>query len=386
MPKQLQQDWDPRSATTLRDQRAAYDEMRQRCPVAHSDYAGWSVFRHRDVTRVLLDNDTFSNRVSRHISVPNGMDPPEHTPYRKIIEPYFNAERMAEFEPICREIAEDLAGSTLQQDHIELMADFAQPFALRIQCAFMGWPLKLQDNLLSWASRNAEATLARDRAILAALAEEFDALIADLLHTRRRAGTSADADADVTSALMQEQINGRPLSDQEIASILRNWTVGEVGTIAASVGILTQFLAANPEVQQQLRDDPELLWQANDEILRLHGPLVDNRRRATCPVKLGGRQIEAGQRITINWLAANRDPDIFADPERFSLERDPSLNLLYGAGVHVCPGAPLARMELVIIMRSLLQHSSSLQLIAEQPATLATYPSSGYASLPLRLR
>ena len=384
MPKQLPQDWDPRSETILRDQRTAYDVMRERCPVAHSEYGGWNLFRHADVSRVLLDHETFSNKVSRHISVPNGMDPPEHTPYRKIIEPYFSAERMAEFEPICREIAEDLATSTLHNDRVELMADFAQPFALRIQCAFMGWPLSLQDTLLSWATKNAQATLARDRAALTALAEEFDALIAEQLDTRRRAG--ANADDDVTTALMQEQIDGRPLNDQEIASILRNWTVGEVGTIAASVGILAEFLAANPEVQQQVRANPELLWQANDEILRLHGTLVDNRRRTTCPVELGGRQIDAEQRITINWISANRDPEAFADPERFSLERDPSLNLLYGAGVHVCPGAPLARMELVIIMRSLLQHSTNLQLIAGQPATLATYPSSGYASLPLRLR
>lgn len=384
MSESLKQDWDPRSDNVLRDQRAAYDAMRERCPVAHSDYAGWSLFRHADVSRVLLDHASFSNRVSRHISVPNGMDPPEHTPYRKIIEPYFSAERMAEFEPICREIAEDLATSVLHQDHIEIMADFAQPFALRIQCAFMGWPLNLQHTLLSWATRNAQATLARDRAALEELAQEFDALIADQLNLRRQAGSGADD--DVTTALMQEQIDGRPLNDQEIASILRNWTVGEVGTIAASVGILAEFLAANPEVQQQVRANPELLWQANDEILRLHGPLVDNRRRTTCPVELGGRRIDAEQRITINWIAANRDPAVFAEPERFSLDRDPSLNLLYGAGVHVCPGAPLARMELVIIMRSLLQHSRELRLIAERPALLATYPSSGYASLPLRLR
>ncbi|WP_193074440.1 cytochrome P450 [Pseudomonas sp. FME51] len=384
MSKQLPQDWDPRSETILRDQRTAYDVMRKRCPVAHSEYGGWNLFRHADVSRVLLDHETFSNKVSRHISVPNGMDPPEHTSYRQIIEPYFSAERMAEFEPICREIAEDLATSTLHYDRVELMADFAQPFALRIQCAFMGWPLSLQDTLLSWTTKNAQATLSRDRAALAELAEEFDALIADQLDTRRQAG--ANAEDDVTTALMQEQINGRPLSDQEIASILRNWTVGEVGTIAASVGILAEFLAANPAVQQHLRANPELLWQANDEILRIHGPLVDNRRRTTCPVELGGQQIDAEQRITINWISANRDPEVFSDPERFFLERDPALNLLYGAGVHVCPGAPLARMELVTIMRSLLQRSSNLQLIAERPAILATYPSSGYANLPLRLR
>lgn len=383
MSDSQKQDWTPQSDAVLRDQRAAYDRMREQCPVAWSDYAHWSLFRHADISRVLHDHQSFSSQVSRHVSVPNGMDPPQHTDYRAIIEPYFSAGRMAAFEPICREIAEDLALSTLQQERIELMAAFAQPFALRIQCAFMGWPLTLQDSLLDWARRNNRATLQRDRNALGALAAEFEALIAGLLADRRRA--SATAEDDVTSALMHEQIHGRMLNDQEIASILRNWTVGEIGTIAASVGILAQFLAAHPEVQRQLRDDPDLLWQANDEILRIHGPLVDNRRLTTCPVHFGDRQIPAGQRLTLNWIAANRDPEVFPDPDRFSLERDPAQNLLYGAGIHVCPGAPLARMELVIVMRSLLQHSRELSLIAEQPATLATYPASGYASLPLRL-
>ena len=384
MSNSQKQDWAPQSEAVLRDQRAAYDRMREQCPVAWSDYAQWSLFRHADISRVLHDHQSFSSQVSRHVSVPNGMDPPQHTEYRAIIEPYFSAERMAAFEPVCREIAEDLALSTLQQERIELMSAFAQPFALRIQCAFMGWPLTLQDSLLDWARRNNQATRQRDRSALAELAAEFETLIAGLLAARRQAGAAADD--DLTCALMHEKVNGRLLDDLEIASILRNWTVGEIGTIAASVGILAQFLASHPEVQRQLRDDPELLWQANDEILRIHGPLVDNRRRTTCPVHFGDRQIDAGQRLTLNWIAANRDPEVFPDPDRFSLERDPAQNLLYGAGIHVCPGAPLARMELVIIMRSLLQHSDQLQLIATEPATLATYPASGYASLPLRLR
>lgn len=382
MPESLSPDWDPRSASVLADQRRAYDHMREHCPVAWSDYSQWSVFRHADVSRILHDHQNFSSNASRHISVPNGMDPPEHTAYRNIIEDYFSAERMAAFEPVCREIAEDLAKEALLGEQAELMADFAQPFALRIQCAFMGWPLSLQEPLLSWATRNNQATLARDRTALSALAAEFEELIAGLLTERRNTSNPSD---DLTTALMKEQVHGRVLNDLEIASILRNWTVGEIGTIAASVGIIAEFLASHPDVQQQLRDDPELLWKANDEILRIHGPLVDNRRRTTCPVQIGGRQIEADQRVTINWVSANRDPEVFPEPDTFSLERDPAQNLLYGAGIHVCPGAPLARMELVIVIERLLEHTEQLQLM-DQPVSLATYPSSGYASLPMRLR
>jgi cytochrome P450 len=83
MSKKPQPDWDPRSPAVLDDQIAAYDQMRSRCPVAYSDYLHWSLFRHADVMRVLNDHDTFSNAVSSHLSVPNGMDPPEHTRYRR---------------------------------------------------------------------------------------------------------------------------------------------------------------------------------------------------------------------------------------------------------------------------------------------------------------
>jgi cytochrome P450 len=87
MNQEFQPDWDPRSETAKNDQIAAYDELRKRCPVAYSEYLSWSVFRHEDVLRILNDHTTFSNAASSHLSVPNGMDPPEHTEHRRIIEP-----------------------------------------------------------------------------------------------------------------------------------------------------------------------------------------------------------------------------------------------------------------------------------------------------------
>ena len=377
------QDWDPQSEAVQCNQRAAYDQMREYCPVAFSDFFQWSVFRHADVCRILLDPQTFSSRVSQHVSVPNGMDPPQHTFYRKLIDPYFNADRMATFRWQCQAIADELVNRLSGRCKIDLMAELARPFASRVQCAFMGWPLELQPALLHWVKNNNSAVLAGNRRALSALAAEFEDIVGSQLNIRVHVKTGSDT--DVTSRLLQEQINGRLLNNQEIAGILRNWTVGEVGTIAASVGILAHFLAGHPDIQQQLREKPELLWQANDEILRMHNPLVDSRRFNTRTVELGGRKIPAGQRVTINWIAANRDPEAFHDPDKFSLERATTKNLLYGAGIHQCPGKPLARMELVVIMQNLLQQITQLRLIAGQPAVFARYPASGFFSLPLKL-
>lgn len=378
-----QADWDPRSEKVSRDQRAAYDEMRERCPVAYSELMQWSLFRHEDISRVINDHETFSNAVSEHLSVPNGMDPPEQTVYRQVIDPYFSPQRMDAFEPACREISADLVQSVLAGGEVELMADLALPFAVRVQCAFLGWPTDLHGPLTRWTRSNHEATLTQDRRAMSQIALEFEGLIDAMLEERLQAG--AKPEDDITAALMHDKVWGRTLSNEEIASIVRTWTVGEIGSIAASIGILAHYLAQHPELQGQLRAQPSLLPTAIDEILRIYGPLVANRRVTTCPVEIGGKKLAAGERISLNWIAANRDSRVVDNPDTFRLDRDPSKNLLYGAGVHICPGAPLAQMEMRVCMEELLQRTRHIQPVAGKPPTNAKYPASGFATLPLQI-
>lgn len=379
-----QQDWDPRVDSVLDDQIAAYDEIRQRCPVAFSDYLQWSLFRHEDVMRVLNDHETFSNAASRHLSVPNAMDPPEHTHFRQLIEPYFGADAMREFAPQCRSIAEAVVSRLPSNGEVEAMAEMGQDFALEIQCAFMGWPTRLHEPLRTWVKRQQAATLAGDREALGVLALEFDGVIREQLAVRRSMGEAAPN--DVTARIMQETVEGRPLGDDEIVSILRNWTVGELGTISASIGILMNYLALNPGLQARLRAEPSLLPAAIDEILRLDAPLMSNRRITTRPVEIGGRHLAAGERLTLLWGSANRDEAVFDNPDELKLDRDPKDNLLYGAGIHVCPGAPLARMELQFFMEALLEGTVEIAPIPERPAIRAFYPAGGYSAVPLRVR
>lgn len=377
-----QPDWNPIAPEVLRDQRAAYDEMRQRCPVAYSEFMGWSLFRHEDVMRVLLDHQTFSSAVSRHLNVPSGLDQPEHTGYRRIIEPYFAPTRMAAFETTCRGIATRLVQDLNSRPEVEFMADAALPFAVQAQCGFLGWPLTLQEPLVQWTRKNHAATLAQNRNVMAEIAAEFEGIIADLRESRRQAG--AGPETDLTTALMHERVWGRALNNAELASILRNWTVGEIGTISAAVGILVHYLAAHADLQQQLRAKPDFLPPAIEEILRIFGPLVSNRRVATRPVEIGGRKIETGDRITLMWISANRDERVFEDPDSFRLDRDQSKNLLWGAGIHVCPGMPLAQLELRVFLEELLARTERISLVPEKSPALAVYPASGFATLPLR--
>ncbi len=376
-------DWDPRSPEVLEHQIATYDELRGRCPVAHSEYLGWSVLRHDDVVEVLRDHETYSNVVSDRLTVPNGMDPPEHTEFRRINDKYFTPERMAAFEPRCRHVAVGVLDQLPDDGDAELMGAVARTYALRVQSAFLGWPAELEEPLRAWVRKNHEATLARDRIAMSAIALEFDGYIRDLLDERRVLGEHAPR--DITTELLGDTVFGRLVTDEELVSLLRNWTVGELATIAASVGIVAHFLAASPEVQERLADDESLVGPAVDEILRIHGPLVANRRATTRATSLRGRSLAAGDRVSVMWAAANRDPEVFGDPDEFRLDRDPELNLLYGAGIHYCPGAPLARLELRLLTAELLAGFRIAPASTGAEPVRAIYPASGWATLPLHL-
>lgn len=375
-------DWDPYSPEARDNQIAVYDEMRRRCPVAYSEALGWSLFKHADVMRALETPEVFSNAVSSHLSVPNGMDPPQHTAYRRIIEPYFSVDRIEALEPRCRTIAREVLAALPTTGEVDVMAHFAPDFALQAQCAFLGWPVELHRPLRDWVKKNHAATRSRDREAMALVAFEFDQHIRRVLEERRAAGLDAE---DVASQLLREQLGDRQLTDEEIVSILRNWTVGELATISACIGILIGFLAQHGTIQTRLRSDPTLLPAAIDEILRIESPLASSRRVTKCPVRTGTREIGGGERITLMWASANRDATVFDDPETFRLDRDPALNLLYGAGIHVCPGAPLARLELRVLMEESLAAFEVMPSAGKQP-TRASYPASGFHSCPVRLR
>lgn len=371
---------DDRSA--IEGQYAALDRLRERCPVDHSDATGWTLHRHADVERVLHEPETFSNAAGSHLSVPNGMDPPEHSAYRRVLEPLLATERVRTFEPVCRRLAENLLHG-LAGDVPDLMTDFCRPFAARAQCAYLGWPPAAAEQLSQWAVCNQEAIRAQDREAMTALASELDTLVRGILDDRRAGNASATE--DITAELLAMRVRGRLLTDEELVSVLRNWTAGEVGTLAAALGIVAHYLAERPGLQQELRAEPARLPSAIEEILRLRGPLFANRRVTTRPVTIGGQRLDAGERISLLWVAANRDPGAFPAATAFRPERDQTGNLLYGAGIHVCPGAVLARMEMRVAVAALLDATIAIEPHPNLTPRLAQAPACGFARLPMRL-
>jgi len=372
-------EWDPHAAPPPHGPLAEYDRLRKTCPVARGEDGQWYVFRHKDVSNVVRDHETYSNVVSQRVSAPNGMDPPEHTPFRELIERFFVPREMSRFEPVCRRIADTLLRDAFAAGSVEVMTAIGYPFAARAQCAFLGWPAKMHEPLVDWTLRNQEAARLRDRPMLDALGVEFEALVQKTLAGNE--ATTAPSAVGVAGALTVAEIHGRRLSTAELTSIFRNWTVGEIGSIAASIGIILHALTEDICLQNTLRAEPSRIPAAIDEILRVHGPLVSNRRRATRPVELGGRSIAQDDTVNVVWVSANRDDTVFERPAEIRIDRDNRQSLLYGAGVHVCPGAPLARLEMRVLIESCLSLTHDIAAVPETPPTPAAYPASGHREL-----
>lgn len=367
------------------DQRSAYDAARERCPVAR-DGDGWTVLRHAEVVAAATDPEAFSSAVTARRAIPNSLDGAEHAAYRAIVDRYLSLDRVAREQPRCRSVAKAIVDALPRDSTVKTIADIGVPFAVRAQLAWLGWPAELEDGLVAWMRENHAATRTGDRSRTAAVAERFDAMIHTLLEPRRDGPAE-----DVTAELMRETVDGRSLSDDEVVSILRNWTAGDLGSLATSVGVIVHYLASHPEVQREVRalvagGDAAGVEAAVEEILRIDDPFVSNRRVATSPVDLGGREIGEGDRVLLNWTAANRDPRVVGDPDRYDPAGNADANLVFGIGPHVCPGRALTLMELRVVTEELLAATTRIEPAPDRPAVREAPPVGGWARVPVVLR
>ena len=346
----------------------ATDEQRSEAPLARTPDGTWVVLGHPEAVAVATDHETFSSAVSRFLQVPNGMDGEEHAAFREATDPFFAPERMEALEPTVRAVAAELVEELMADvdvtgTEIDAVAALGAVFAVRAQTAWLGWPTALEPELLQWMSDNHEASRSRELSRTTEVAERFDTLIRSVVAPRRALG--ADAPEDLTTELMRVQVKlpdpeipgstQRALREEEIVSILRNWTGGDLGSIALCTGVLLTALADAPALTERLRHGTFTEAAAIvDELLRIDDPFVSNRRVTTCPVSLAGHQIGAGERVLIHWTSANRDERVFADPNRFDEQAHGAQNLVYGIGTHICPGRPLATLELVVLVQELL--------------------------------
>ena len=329
------------------------------------------------------DPATFSSAVSAHRMVPNSLDPPEHAAFRAAVEAFFTAERMQALEPRVERVAREIVGALPRGTVVDAVTEIGYPLAVRAQAEWLGWQ-GIEDDLLAWMADNHAATRSADRTRTASVAAAFDAMVLEQVRRRREMGSAAPKDP--TTELLSVKVNGELLPDADIVSILRNWTAGDLASMAAAVGVVLCFLAMHQEVQAALRAKPDGLAAAMDEMLRIDDPFLVSRRVTKATTEVAGFELEAGKRVYLNWTSANRDAQVFGDPDAYRPVENAAQNLVYGTGIHVCPGRPLATLELVVAVRTLLEMTSRIELADDGERVRETYPLGGWRRMPLRLR
>jgi cytochrome P450 len=382
-------DFDPLDEEFARDPHAVWQRLRESCPVARGARWGfWALTRYDDVVAASSRPGDFTS--SEGIVVPANpvsgrraplhFDPPEHARYRRPLNAMLRDERIAEREPRIRELAVEHLGRFVDAGGGELMFAAASPFVGLVFAEFLNVPRTLAEELNGMGERFETAQAHRDAERAEAENQALYAACRRLVAERKE--VPLDPERDVTSALLAARVDGEPLEDEFVAGSLRQLLIAAHVAPTALIGSAVLHLARDRELQDELRAEPERLPAVVEEFLRLYAPNQGFARTATRDVELRGRTIRAGERVALVLPSANRDPELFDDPESFRPERDASPHLAFGHGPHKCPGATAGRLEVRLFLEELLARTSRFEL-ADEPAMLG-WPVFGPELLPLR--
>lgn len=297
------------------------------------------IVAHAEAVAAANDPGRFSSRVSAHLQIPNGLDGKAHAEARALVDSYLAPGRVETFVPQFHAAADQVVGDALSDGAVTDIGALARLYAVLAMQGWLQWPEHLTQRLLDWIQDNDRARVSGDRQWTKRVAEEFDAII-----------RIAVAEAPVGSET-HLLATGHGLSHEEVVSILRNWTAGDLGSMARCIEVIAVAFANAPELQDRVRvilkpgeHGGQREFEAiADEILRIDNPFVSNRRVTTCPVDIGQTHIPQGTRVHIHWTGANRDPKVF---EGFDPQGHAKDNLVWGTGPHCCPGKALSMAEL----------------------------------------
>ena len=287
-------------------------------------------------------------------------DEPAHTVHRKALLPRLVAKRIRAFEPFIAETAERLWNVHLEHGRIEWMGAMANRLPMMIVGRIIGVPDTDIDKLVRWgyaATQVVEGLVSQDQLTAAGVAVmELTAYVTDQLRQ-----AAADAQDNLLGDLAIACASGETEELTAQAMMIILFSAGGEST-ASLIGSAAWVLATRPDIQQQVRDQPELLGVFLEEVLRYEPPFRGHYRHVVNDTTLCGVDLPAGSRLLLLWGAANRDPLHFDDPDQFRLDRSGGKgHITFGKGAHFCVGAALARLEANIVLGQLLEHTSNIE-------------------------
>lgn len=339
-----------------------YRYLREFEPLQRNEKRGfWVLSRHADVLAALLDPATFSSakgsfpdddpaRVGRTLGT---TDPPRHDRLRKLASSAFTPRRVAAMEPVIRRLAAGLLEPARDGATLEVPSEFAVPLTSGVISIILGVPDSDVPMMQSWShqsfrldSTGQDGTPEQQQAL-----QKLLEYLADAAAIRRR---NPDAYDDLMADFVRAEVEGDRLTDDEVSWLAQTLFIAGHETTTSSIGNGVATLAAHPDERRKLVENPGLIPDGFEEMIRLDSPAQGFHRSLTRPVELYGERLETGDSVVILPGSANRDERVFADPDRLDIDRRPQQHLAFGQGVHYCIGAPLSRLENRVVFEMLL--------------------------------
>ncbi len=391
-------DFDVMDPAYLRDPFSIWDTLRGTCPIPHTDRrkSTWMPLRYEDVTAIAHDVEHFS---SVKVAVipgdedadpasfegptleyglpPISSDPPLHTWTRRLLLPWFSHKRVESYIPMTRELCRRLLDGFVDEGRADAAADYAQQIPVRVIAHILGVSQDLSDTFTGWVRDVLE--FADDDERRQHGAEGLLNYFLGELEQRR-----AHPGDDLLSALMNAEVDGHPVDDGIVLGMAALVLIAGVDTTWSAIGSSLWHLATHPEDRKRLVAEPEVMPTALEELLRAYSP-VTMAREVTEDVVYAGCPMKAGDKVLMNFPAANRDPEAFEHPEEVLLDRAHNRHVAFGSGIHRCAGSNLARMELKVALEEWLARIPDFSL-AEGEITWAGGQVRGPRILPVVFR
>ncbi len=345
-------------AETARNPQPSFKMMRDLAPVVElpetAPFSGVVVAKHEDVTTVLRTPEIFSSGFDAvHIGqvrplIPLQIDPPDHSRYRKLLDPLFAPRRIAYLEDRIRALASDLIDSFVDDGGCDYNAAFAEPYPSTVFLELLGLPVERTDEFLELKDGiirpDAETAEERER-MVQATGQQIYAVLEEVIDARIE-----EPRDDFISGFLTAEIEGEALTREDIVDIGYLFFLAGLDTVTASLDCMLAYLAQHPEQRQRLVDDPSVIPSAIEEMLRWETPVPGVVRKAVQDTELSGCPISAGSQVVALLASANTDEAEWDDPDTVDFDRSVNRHYTFGGGVHRCLGSHLARMELRVAL------------------------------------
>ncbi|HTZ08785.1 MAG TPA: cytochrome P450 [Acidimicrobiales bacterium] len=364
-------DFDVLAPQYLADPFTIWDELRTSCPIAHTERRGstWLPTRYEDVTAIAHDVDHFSSlqvavipfqgQAPAEPVLPYGLppisaDPPLHTWTRRLLLPWFSHRRVEGYEPMTRALCSGLLDRVAGAGGADAATDYAQQIPVRVIAHILGVSPDLADTFTGWVSDVLEFAddPERRRRGVQGLLQYF---------TTEMAARRATPGDDLLSELLRTEVDGAPLDDRLVLGQAILVLIAGVDTTWSAIGSSLWHLATHAEDRRRLVEEPGIMDLAVEELLRAYSP-VTMARVVRTDVEFGGCPMRAGDKVLMNFPAANRDPAIFERPDTVVLDRAQNRHVAFGSGIHRCAGSNLARMELRVALEEWLRRIPEFHL------------------------